>query len=117
MTGVEDVVAVGEENQWPLVRRQRIAAIENNMTPQSVKPLIINFEFPHEIGSICVPPCRQCRDTEDNPGVLILEKSTELIPMKILGVAPYSEYVRQCREFNGRPVRESVGYNYYVSVD
>ncbi len=85
------------------------------------KPIIINFDLPHRIGSTCAPPCSQCGETEDWLGTLHLDTNEQipLQPLHILAPAPYADYLEQCHRDAPaiKPVPKGEGYNYFVSVD
>ncbi len=91
------------------------------MTPQAAKPLIICFDHPHRVGSICIQPCEQCRESPDDLGGFHLTEYTAVPvqPMQILGEAPYAEYLAQLKESGTTlpPAPRGSGYFYYVSVD
>ncbi len=87
----------------------------------ATKQLIIAFDHPHRIGTICCPPCRQCGEEEGRLGDFYLTEGDPIPsqPMLILGLADYSDYVNQCKESKTPlPILpRGSGWFYYVSVD
>lgn len=85
--------------------------------------MIINFDEPHKIGTVCRWPCPQCGESADipiNESTLTWDSTVSLSPAQpllILREATRDEYLAQCQTLAPGLRPAPNGYNYEVSTD
>lgn len=82
--------------------------------------MIVAFQYPHKIGSVCLTPCGQCDEKPGELGYMIgIHGEVEPPAMLILRTATYSEYLEYRAECGSElpPVPEGSAYFYEISAD
>ncbi len=84
--------------------------------------LVIAFDHPHRIGSVCLPPCKQCGESPGNTGDICGADAmpiTEDIPaLAILREATRAEYEAFCDETGAvKPYAPLDCFYYIVTAD
>lgn len=82
--------------------------------------MIINFDLPHKIGTVCRWPCAQCGEdallhTPEQSSLTIGNERVPLQPLFIVREATREEWIRQSRGTVNPPPMG--GYNYEVLTD
>lgn len=82
-------------------------------------PIIIAFEHPHEVGSVCCPPCQQCGEFEGYLGHMMGDDGSAVpIPaMKIVRQADYHEWLECAKRNNAKHLHNYLTYFYEVQMD
>lgn len=94
--------------------------------PKQSGVFVMNFNFPHGIGSVCRFPCSQCGETEEMGGLIAFEDGFNPVPtsnetpaLLVLRDAKYEEWLAQVLASggNGRIIPRREGFNYWVTTD
>ncbi len=83
--------------------------------------MIMSFDMPHTVGSICAPPCKQCGEFGTEVGYVTQEDPSIHLPpqpMYILRKATYQEWRDWCIQTGAKGTfGDQYEYYYEVSTD